>query len=194
MVRVPKGSASSDGNGRDVSALLARSLRGHQPAVQGIRRRRRICESLNTGNSRSSRTAATIPGKTRWRASAIERAVRARHLGARHLSAKDKPTFRLAASVGSKRPRLRRLPASRCQPRFSGAWPRDFAGPSGVFGDILVHSNFNGKGTDGGRYAQQHRSVRAVRHGRQRQGMVLERIARRPDDPRRRLERAEVHV
>ena len=69
----------------------------------------------------------------------------------------------------------------------------DFAGPSGVSGDILLHSNF---GTNGpaALAASRHRTLRSLRHGGQRQGVVLERIARRPDDPWRRLERADLYV
>ena len=195
MVRVPAGSASSKVTTLDVPAFWMDRLRGHQPPVQGVRRRRRLLRSREYWTAAvRRRTAGRSRGRRRWpRFRDHDRTSWARPPGSWARIRRVRRTFRLAASAGTKRRPTRSLPASRCRPCSSGACAADFAGPSGVRRHPAAQQ-LQRKGPAAVGTLKRHRPVRAVRHGRQRQGMVLERIGDRPNDPRWRLERAEIHV
>ena len=64
----------------------------------------------------------------------------------------------------------------------------------GRFADILTVSNFSGNGPGSRSAATRPGPVRHLRHGGQREGMVLDRDGRPPLPARRRMERAAVHV
>ena len=82
---------------------------------------------------------------------------------------------------------MRRSPARACRRCITGTVRRRLA----RFADILTVSNFSGKGPAPSRQLRRPGPVRHVRHGGQREGMVLDRNEPRPISRGRRVERTE---
>ncbi len=131
-------------------------------------------------------------GRARWRVSAIgpgRPGPRTWELG--YISAKAKPTSRSAASVGTKRRRLPRFAGKSLPTAYQWRLRRGLPRAERRLRRHPGEQQFQREGA-GARSVPLNNigPVRSIRHGRQRQGMVLERVTRRPDDSRRRLERA----
>ena len=97
MLRAPGRPASSTRSHGDPRRLLDRPVRGHQPAIQDVRGRRRVSYAVGTGPNRSCRARGRCRGTKPWRSFAIPPASRAPRRGSSVRIRKARRTTRSAA-------------------------------------------------------------------------------------------------
>ena len=193
MVHVPKDDFLLESTGEDV-ALAEYWLDKFEVT------NRQFKQFVDAGGYRSERLldadvrqgrANTRRGMTRWRSSATRRAGRAVDMAtwlisrrARRLSVSGVSWYEAAAYAAYAN---KSLPTVYHWYSASGAF--------GPFSDVLRFSNFKGAGPAAGGQFRRPRSIRHLRHGRQRQGVVLESGRERSSiRARRRLQRRGISV